>query len=97
VQPSLFEGWSTVVEDARALGKPIVLSDIPVHLEQQIPGAHVFSAPSAEALRQRLVEVWRRYRPGPDPLSEQQARAQTEQRCAQMAEDLLGLIKAVVE
>ncbi|MEQ8521307.1 MAG: glycosyltransferase [Vicingaceae bacterium] len=34
VQPSLFEGWSTVVEDAKALNKEIILSDIPVHREQ---------------------------------------------------------------
>lgn len=34
VQPSLFEGWSTVVEDAKALGKFIILSNIPVHREQ---------------------------------------------------------------
>lgn len=34
IQPSLFEGWSTVVEDAKALNKPIILSDILVHREQ---------------------------------------------------------------
>lgn len=34
VQPSLFEGWSTVVEDSRALGKSILLSDLAVHFEQ---------------------------------------------------------------
>ena len=34
IQPSLFEGWSTVVEDARAIGRPIIASDIPVHREQ---------------------------------------------------------------
>lgn len=34
IQPSLFEGWSTVVEDAKSLGKYIVLSNLPVHLEQ---------------------------------------------------------------
>lgn len=34
VQPSLFEGWSTVVEDAKALNIRIVVSDIPVHHEQ---------------------------------------------------------------
>ncbi|MBI1768758.1 MAG: glycosyltransferase family 4 protein [Bacteroidetes bacterium] len=34
IQPSLFEGWSTVVEDAKALGQPILVSDIPVHREQ---------------------------------------------------------------
>ncbi|GAB3961660.1 glycosyltransferase family 1 protein [Spirosoma harenae] len=34
IQPSLFEGWSTVVEDAKALNKKIILSDIKVHKEQ---------------------------------------------------------------
>ncbi|HEU0125678.1 MAG TPA: glycosyltransferase [Flavobacterium sp.] len=34
IQPSLFEGWSTVVEDAKSMGQFILLSDIPVHKEQ---------------------------------------------------------------
>ena len=34
IQPSLFEGWGTVVEDAKVLDKTILLSDIPVHHEQ---------------------------------------------------------------
>ena len=31
LNPSLFEGWSTTVEEARALGVPLILSDIAVH------------------------------------------------------------------
>jgi glycosyltransferase involved in cell wall biosynthesis len=34
IQPSLFEGWSTTVEDAKYLNKHVLLSDIPVHREQ---------------------------------------------------------------
>jgi len=34
IQPSLFEGWSTVVEDAKSLGSQIIASDLDVHLEQ---------------------------------------------------------------
>lgn len=34
IQPSLFEGWSTVVEDTKALSQYIILSDIEVHQEQ---------------------------------------------------------------
>lgn len=34
LQPSRYEGWSTAVEDARALNKPILASDIAVHREQ---------------------------------------------------------------
>ena len=42
IQPSQFEGWSTVIEDARALGKPLIASDFPVHLEQNIPNSSFF-------------------------------------------------------
>ena len=35
IQPSLFEGWGTVVEDCKVLDKTILLSDIPVHREQR--------------------------------------------------------------
>lgn len=34
INPSFFEGWSSTVEESKALGKRIILSDIPVHREQ---------------------------------------------------------------
>lgn len=34
IQPSLFEGWSTVVEDAISLGVPVLASSLPVNQEQ---------------------------------------------------------------
>ena len=34
IQPSLFEGWSTVIEDARSLQVQVIASDIPVNIEQ---------------------------------------------------------------
>ena len=34
IQPTLFEGWSTVIEDGKALNKYIVASDINVNKEQ---------------------------------------------------------------
>ncbi|EOZ9389286.1 glycosyltransferase [Enterobacter cancerogenus] len=34
INPSRFEGWSTTVEEAKYLGKRLILSDIPVHHEQ---------------------------------------------------------------
>lgn len=34
IQPSLFEGWSTVVEDSKAISQYVLLSNIPVHKEQ---------------------------------------------------------------
>jgi len=44
INPSFFEGWSTTVEEAKALGKKIILSDIPIHREQN-PFRKVFFAP----------------------------------------------------
>ncbi len=34
IQPSLFEGWSTVIEDAMSLRVPVIASNIPVNVEQ---------------------------------------------------------------
>lgn len=50
IQPSLFEGWGTVVEDAKVLDKTIVLSDIPVHHEQKNEKCFLFSPDDEENL-----------------------------------------------
>ena len=34
INPSFFEGWSTTVEESKSLNKKILLSRIPVHIEQ---------------------------------------------------------------
>jgi glycosyltransferase involved in cell wall biosynthesis len=34
VQPSLFEGWSTVIEDAKSLQVPVIASNLDVNIEQ---------------------------------------------------------------
>lgn len=57
VQPSLFEGWSTVLEDCRTLGKRIIASDLRVHREQDLPGATYFDPASPEALADSIAEV----------------------------------------
>ena len=54
IQPSLFEGWSTVVEDAKALNKFIILSDLKVHKEQIHDNAAFFSPHDTLALANLL-------------------------------------------
>lgn len=44
INPSLFEGWSTTVEEAKSLGKRILLSDIEVHREQKPERGIYFNA-----------------------------------------------------
>ena len=74
IQPSLFEGWSTVVEDARTLGKKIILSDISVHLEQNPPNSIFFECNSPESLVSLLADWWEHLSPGPDLEQEDIAR-----------------------
>jgi glycosyltransferase involved in cell wall biosynthesis len=54
INPSLFEGWSTTVEEAKALGTPMILSDISLHREQA-PDATFFARTSAQDLAECLV------------------------------------------
>lgn len=59
VQPSYFEGWSTVVEDAKALHKYVVLSDIPLHREQLKENVSFFNPDDPEDLADKMEEVLR--------------------------------------
>jgi len=75
IQPSLCEGWSTVVEDARLLGKTVVLSDLDVHREQNPPGARFFERTSSASLARVIEETWAAGSAGPDTAREATARA----------------------
>lgn len=66
IQPSLFEGWSTVVEDARCMGKPLILSDLPVHFEQNPPNSRFFKRTSPESLAPVIEDYWMSLSPGPN-------------------------------
>jgi glycosyltransferase involved in cell wall biosynthesis len=58
INPSLFEGWSTIVEEAKSLGKRIILSDIPVHREQKPAGGIFFNPNDARVLADTMWNVW---------------------------------------
>ena len=92
IQPSLAEGWSTVVEDARALGKPLYLSEIPVHREQAPPGSRLFSPWDAPALGQLLYEGWQQLVSGPDAAAEAAAREQMTTLTRQFASQFLAIL-----
>jgi len=58
INPSLFEGWSTTVEEAKALGVPLILSGIDVHHEQCRQGEAVFFDPlDANQLAERMCAM----------------------------------------
>ncbi len=58
INPSYFEGWSTTVEEAKAIGTPLLLSDLVVHREQCPSGEALFFSPDdSAALAQRMEHV----------------------------------------
>lgn len=58
VQPSVSEGWSTLVEEAKALGKNLLLSDIEVHKEQFPDNPYFFNAMSASDLADKINLIY---------------------------------------
>lgn len=79
VNPSFFEGWSTTVEEAKAVGAPLLLSDLPIHREQTEGQAAFFDPDNPENIAAVLLHHWQTLTPGPRPDAEFAA-AQTNQQ-----------------
>jgi hypothetical protein len=58
INPSFFEGWSSTVEESKSMGKKIVLSNIPVHVEQNPENSFYFDPNNALELSNILEELW---------------------------------------
>jgi glycosyltransferase involved in cell wall biosynthesis len=58
INPSRFEGWSSTVEEARSMGKRLILSDIPVHREQNPRTAVFFPPEDVSSLAQAMMTLW---------------------------------------
>lgn len=96
IQPSYFEGWSMLVEDCRALGKQIILSDIPVHREQAPPDATFFNPNDIEQLSSILADRWPQLRPGPDRIKENSAQHLLAERHIDNAASLKKIIDRAI-
>lgn len=75
VQPSIHEGWSTCVEEAKALGKTLILSDIDVHKEQWPDNPNFFASLDPEDLAGKIERAWNAesVKTFPDPAKEKAA------------------------
>lgn len=96
IQPSQFEGWSALVEDARALGKRIYVSDIPVHREQQPLDAAFFPLGDTEQLAELIARDWPHLKSGPNGRSEGEARSQQRGRALAFARAFLQILDRTV-
>lgn len=91
INPSLFEGWGMTVDEARSVGKQILLSDIPAHREQNPPKALFFNPHDCDDLAEKLGWIWTEGKPGPDLDLEAEARQNQPDRVSSHAEKLISL------
>ncbi len=58
INPSLFEGWSSTVEESKSVGKLVILSNILVHIEQSPRNSKYFDPNNEQELALILEQVW---------------------------------------
>lgn len=66
IQPSLFEGWSTVVEDAKAMNQNMIASNLDVHNEQLLDTASFFDPKNEKELEEKMIYHWENNLQKPD-------------------------------
>ena len=93
MNPSHFEGFGLSVQEARCIGKQLLLSDLPPHREQDPPQTTYFDPHDVEALADRMEEVWDQVRPGPDSQLEAQARDEYSDRVRQFAQAFMSVVE----
>jgi glycosyltransferase involved in cell wall biosynthesis len=86
VNPSRFEGWSTTVEEAKSLGKRVLVSDLAVHREQAPARGSYFGVDDAPTLAIQLREAWAAHDPAEDARAAAEAAAALPVRTRAFAE-----------
>lgn len=95
INPSLFEGWSTTVEEAKSLGKNIILSDLNVHREQNPPGGIYFEPLNVEQLAGIMKYNWINRKSAPDFELEENAKATMNLRMREFGQTYLKILKEI--
>jgi len=95
INPSRFEGWSSSVEEAKSIGKKVILSSIAVHVEQQPPMGVYFDPDDAQALAAILGKEWDNGSAGINAELESEARAALHRRTVEYGRAYLAVVHAL--
>jgi glycosyltransferase involved in cell wall biosynthesis len=95
INPSRFEGWSSSVEEAKSCGKPIIMSRIPVHVEQAPAHGVYFDCEDATALKEEMRKLWVAHASVDQAARAEAARVALQQRTDAFGQSYLRLIKRV--
>lgn len=96
INPSSFEGWSTTVEEAKALGTKMLLSDINVHHEQAGNRAEYFATNAPKELA-RLLLSNDLNTPKMPFFKQQEISAISEKRMARFASDFVSMLNSAIK
>jgi len=96
LNPSLFEGWSTSVEEAKSMGKQIVLSDIPVHREQAPKRGLFFNPEDSDGLAEALATAFDGFDRHQDAAMQETALADFPLRQREFGEVYQAIVKKTV-
>lgn len=96
INPSLFEGWSSTVEEAKSMGKNLIVSDIAVHREQNPPASTYFNPCNEKELAEILWQKWTASDGGPDYRLEETARRSMQRRADEFGEQYNNIVLDVL-
>lgn len=98
LQPSRFEGWSTVIEDAKSLGKNVIASEFPVHREQ-LAGRNstIVGIDDVEGWARALEAVAASSEPGPHLEEETAARPLVEAAMRDCAGTFAAIVRKTLQ
>jgi len=97
INPSKFEGWSTTVEEAKTMGKQIILSDIPVHLEQAPDRGYFFPVDNPEALADSMIAALSCFEKREDDAMQERARFRHPERMREYGETYRQVIMKIIK
>ena len=96
INPSLFEGWSSTVEECKSIGKNMILSDLNVHKEQNPAESSYFELTSPTSLENLLKNAWLENKAIPNIELEKQAAKLLPIRTREFAEQFQLIILSVM-
>jgi len=94
INPSLFEGWSSTVEEAKSMGKRLLLSDIAVHREQSPESGIFFDPNDADSLKKALLVSKQEF--NPDCLCRDNAKNELKHRITVFSREYENIIDSVI-
>ena len=97
INPSLFEGWSSTVEEAKSIGKNCILSDLSVHREQNPPDSVYFPVNDAQKLAELMAENWENRQGGKDTELEEAARKALPERICEFGRTYQKILLKTIE